>query len=429
MRIYFSGGRGLTTTPEALIAHRKPHVMLTYHGMDQNCIIDRFNVYVRRMGFPEVPPAQVTRKVEKVDHPLYIESMFMDSGAFTFYNDHVMRKKTNQRFVHLKQLRSDLKEVSSEFMRGYQRLAPSTLDGFLTDVDAKEARYADELKASAVLAGRQSVGNFRPREYHDYSFYDLKKGSEFRNYCARYAKLMQKYAPAGCLFTTVDAIRNPERTWDIQMMFENEWGLTPVPVIHAGQNMKYLDRYLERGGYSLIGFGGLGQNMNVDEYSQWADKAFHRICPASNGYKPIVRVHGFAMTSWRLICRWPWWSVDSATWVKLGAYGWVYVPRMREDGTWRFDCPPHQLGVSNKSAFRGTSKHIDHNPKGLYIVREWLKKYKIDEEQARNLWEIRGQAVLHYLKDLEETRPKWPYPLDLKSVEDSVAHSKGFGLK
>lgn len=36
MRIYFSGGGGLKDTPEVLIPHRKPHVMLTYHNIHLN---------------------------------------------------------------------------------------------------------------------------------------------------------------------------------------------------------------------------------------------------------------------------------------------------------------------------------------------------------------------------------------------------------
>jgi len=49
MRIYFSGGRGLTNTPEVLIPRRKPHVMLTFIDMQNNGTLNRFNVYLSRI--------------------------------------------------------------------------------------------------------------------------------------------------------------------------------------------------------------------------------------------------------------------------------------------------------------------------------------------------------------------------------------------
>lgn len=48
MRIYFSGGRGLTATPEALIPKLKPHIMLTFHDIGQRGTRDRLKVYLTR---------------------------------------------------------------------------------------------------------------------------------------------------------------------------------------------------------------------------------------------------------------------------------------------------------------------------------------------------------------------------------------------
>lgn len=48
MRIYFSGGRGLVATPEAIVPERKPHIMLTFHDIGSNGTRDRLKVYLRR---------------------------------------------------------------------------------------------------------------------------------------------------------------------------------------------------------------------------------------------------------------------------------------------------------------------------------------------------------------------------------------------
>jgi hypothetical protein len=48
VRIFFSGGRGLKTTPEAIIPELKPHIMLTFHDMGENGTRDRLKAYLKR---------------------------------------------------------------------------------------------------------------------------------------------------------------------------------------------------------------------------------------------------------------------------------------------------------------------------------------------------------------------------------------------
>lgn len=50
MRIYFSGGGGLIDTPEVLIPEKKPHVMLTFHNINQkqSATTDRLKAYIKR---------------------------------------------------------------------------------------------------------------------------------------------------------------------------------------------------------------------------------------------------------------------------------------------------------------------------------------------------------------------------------------------
>lgn len=52
MRIYFSGGNGITTTPEALIPQLKPNVMVTFITMTDSKlvgqILPRINVFLAR---------------------------------------------------------------------------------------------------------------------------------------------------------------------------------------------------------------------------------------------------------------------------------------------------------------------------------------------------------------------------------------------
>lgn len=272
----------------------------------------------------------------------------------------------------------------------------------------------------------------------DFSYYDLKKGSDFREFCDSYAGFMKAMEGKGILLANIDAISNPDLTWEIQKFFEEEHGLRPIPIVHYGTPMKYVDRYIE---YPLLGVGGLGQGVSRHEYFSWADTFFLHICPKENDYLPVIRTHGFAMTSWELLCRYPWWSVDSATWVKLSAYGWLYVPRWSEEKGFRFDRPPMMVNFSFRSP--RLSERQKHYTNVIPSVRatcdRWLEKIglemgSVDKEGEVKVFGVsshhraRSIANLHYLKDLEESRPKWPYPLDIKLVADLTVKFKRPGI-
>lgn len=338
---------------------------------------------------------------------------------------------------------------------------------------------------SGIMKTKQYPPRIRRDGRDDFSFYKLTPGSEFRKYCDKYAKWLKHVLSLGIedfLYVNVDVITHPDLTWDVQQYLEKEHGLNPVPVIHANTEEKYIARYLESGRYDLIGLGGLGQNISMRVYRNWADRVFTMLCPASNKNLPIVRVHGFAMTSWEFICRWPWWSVDSATWVKLAAYGWLYISKLT-DGAFDYSCPPYQINVSFRSPFlKKTARHRDTigSEEIKQLITKWIKycgllegsvEQKImpledvmpacahrvrkntvaapltaiggepDEFGIQTHFGARAQANLHYLKDLEESRPKWPYPFVLEergrkgkwtanfpAEKGTVGYLKGFGL-
>lgn len=324
--------------------------------------------------------------------PAHIESIFMDSGAHTLYNVHVLKSTGKQK---------------------------------------RPGKHGRDLEAANVVWGRG-----------DFSYFDLSKGSPFRKYCDRYASFIKKFGKYVDFFATVDAISNPDLTWEIQRYFEEEHGVQPVPIVHYGTPMEYVDRYLETGRYDFLGVGGLGQGVSRGQYYTWGDEFFTHICPASNNYLPVIKTHGFAMTSWDLITRWPWWSVDSATWVKVAAYGHIIVPRWTPEGGFRFDRPPMTVTLSNKSPNqKEKDKHYKNARPGVKgQVRAWLNEIGIalgvedenGEEVERGVLthhQPRSLANIHYFQRLAASRPPWPHPLNKKIVACcTVNYQKGFGL-
>lgn len=48
MKIYFSGGSGLDSVPETLVAERKPRIMLTFYDIRKGGTANRFKAYLKR---------------------------------------------------------------------------------------------------------------------------------------------------------------------------------------------------------------------------------------------------------------------------------------------------------------------------------------------------------------------------------------------
>ena len=47
MKIYFSGGSGLDSVPETLVAKRKPRIMLTFYDIKKGGTGNRFRAFLK----------------------------------------------------------------------------------------------------------------------------------------------------------------------------------------------------------------------------------------------------------------------------------------------------------------------------------------------------------------------------------------------
>lgn len=256
---------------------------------------------------------------------------------------------------------------------------------------------------------------------HGYKFY---KSSEFRKYVDRYAAFLKEHKHGVDLYANVDVIFNPELSWQTLKYLEQEHGLSPMPVIHYGTEMKWIDKHLEAG-YEYLGIGGLGQEASRWAYEHWADRVYERLCPPPQRL-PLVKTHGFAMTSHRLMLRYPWYSVDSASWAKVAGYGWVYVP-FKRNGHFVFDKSPNIISFSHRSKFRKEEgRHYDNlRPLEKQIMIEWLDFInmpfgKIDKDGVAveygvsSQYNARAVANILFFEKLCEWLPKWPHPFKIQ---------------
>lgn len=158
------------------------------------------------------------------------------------------------------------------------------------------------------------------------------------------------------------------RSWDNFLRMRAE-GLEPIPVFHAGEDWCWLENMLDHD-CDYIGLGGI-VGLDTQLRRSWLDEVFTRITDERG--MPIVKTHGFGMTAIPLIFRYPWYSVDSTTWIKLSMTGSIALPALR-DGAFVFDEVPQVVSVSDRSPKASEDgKHVNSmSPTMRAIVERWL---------------------------------------------------------
>lgn len=276
----------------------------------------------------------------------------------------------------------------------------------------------------------------------DFSFYE---SDSFWEYVERYCEFLKANKDKFEVYVSVDVIFNPEMSWKVQKYMEDTHKLKPLPVFHSGEDFKWLKLYLDN--YDYIGLGGLGQSVSKGNWIlNVGEPAWNLICN-KKGY-PRVKVHGFAMTSPDLIIEFPYYSVDSTSWMQFGKYGLIVVPRKKR-GKFIYDEPPYIVSVSTRKEQKSEYKNFHNMPKIEQThVHEYLEKlglkmgesklnhvafdrkkieFPISDVEVSSVETIITKGVcndadqrdlvnLQYYLDLESEIPKWPRPWVKKRV-------------
>jgi hypothetical protein len=141
-----------------------------------------------------------------------------------------------------------------------------------------------------------------------YSAFTQKKEvnlTEYINFIKKYKNKLNCYA-------SLDVIGDAEKTYS-NFKIMKEAGLNPIPTFHRGEDFKWLEKYKDE---PYIALGGMvGDTKKA--LMPWMKKCFH-IIPKS------CKVHGFGMTSPFLISRFPFYSIDSTSWLSGQKYGDFY---------------------------------------------------------------------------------------------------------
>ncbi len=155
-------------------------------------------------------------------------------------------------------------------------------------------------------------------------------------------------------------------------------GLAPVPVFHRGENFKWLEKMIDQG-EPYIGLSPYLKS-NRSEVVDWLDDCF-TILTDTKG-RPLVKTHGFAVTSPDICRRYPWFSVDSTTWAIYAGFGLMYAP-IYVNGTPDFTRNPVKYHLTH----RANQNAIGFDHLGEYQKKTIMQFY---EAHGLNLTKVRN---------------------------------------
>jgi hypothetical protein len=119
--------------------------------------------------------------------------------------------------------------------------------------------------------------------------------------------------------SVLDGIGDPLQTYRNQLYME-AMGAKPLPCFHFGEDPRYLEYYVAN--YDYITIGGLVRKTAQDQ-KVWLDRIWPLMLDGSG--RPKLKVHAFGMTAPWLMERYPWWSVDSSSWIQAAAFGSIFT--------------------------------------------------------------------------------------------------------
>lgn len=223
------------------------------------------------------------------------------------------------------------------------------------------------------------------------------------------------YANLDCLAGAPGQQSTPEqreaaaaKSWE-NFLYMRSHGLEPLAVYHIGEDRKWLELMLDSG-CDYIGLGGL-VGVPSGARMQWLDSVFDRI--TDDAGMPIVKTHGFGMTAIPLIFRYPWYSVDSTTWIKITASGSIYLPAY-ENGRFVFDRVPMTVSVSDRNPRQATDgKHANSwSPSMRAILDQWLVECGKSYDEVRESYYHRATCNVLFFKRVSEQKQVHPFKRD-----------------
>ena len=175
-------------------------------------------------------------------------------------------------------------------------------------------RYIDQMRADNAKVFLDSGA---------FSAYTLGVEIDLPTYCEYIKRNMDLWrVEDGVVMASVlDGIGDPLKTYQNQLHME-QLGAKPLPCFHAGEDERYLEYYVQN--YEYITLGGM-VGSSTKQLCIWLDRMWERYLTDGSG-RPRLKVHGFGITAVPIVERYPWYSVDSSSWIQSAAFGSIIDP-------------------------------------------------------------------------------------------------------
>lgn len=187
-----------------------------------------------------------------------------------------------------------------------------------------------------------------------------------------YIDFINKNRSSFTVIAALDAIGDTEKTWDNIQLMESE-GIKPLPVFHYLSNFDALDMCKE---YDYFALGGLVPiAAQQRKLVGWLDRCWERIVDANGN--PTHNVHGFGMTGQKVMVRYPWYSVDSSSWLRGGQGGAILIQEKNKT---------RSIVMADNSP---SVKEFDNHYDTLAVVEQDLVRERIEREGLFTVEQLR----------------------------------------
>lgn len=182
------------------------------------------------------------------------------------------------------------------------------------------------------------------------------------------------------IYANLDVIGDHAKTEQNQLYLESK-GLTPIPVFHCNSPLNVLAEMREKYGYIALG-GLVPLAREPKAMSNWLNKCFQILIPKIREGK--LKVHGFGLTNHKILMKYPFYSVDSTSWLSGEAYGSMakWNPETRElkqSITYKKRDAALEHGLP-------IELHGEYRARSVYQVKQFLEM----EKDITNIWAKRG---------------------------------------
>lgn len=190
----------------------------------------------------------------------------------------------------------------------------------------------------------------------------------------KYCRYIKEHEDFIDFASVLDSIGDAQGTFENQVAME-KLGVTPLPCFHYGEDVRYLEYYVKN--YEYITLGGMVP-ISSPQLKLWLDDLWDKYLTDGSG-NPRIKVHGFGLTSVPLMERYPWYSVDSSSWVQMAANGSIFHPDIGV------------ISISERSPSRKMAgQHYDNLPPVQQeALRERIEEAGFEVERLRTLYTSR----------------------------------------